>query len=90
MLKEGNARMLIDDRTSTVGLSLEGAGDHEGQTMVAVLTGPGDQVAMLSDRVWQSYTGGQALPEIVLAAITEIGARGGTDGAGTLPRNVAV
>lgn len=93
ILKEGDMRMLIDDRTSTVGLSLEGTGDQEGQTMVSVITGQGPQVATLSDQVWQSYSGGQELPEVVMEAIAELGVRGGpggSDDAGTLPRSVSV
>lgn len=68
ILREGDARMLIDAPTASVGMSLEGTGEHEGLTMVAVLTGPGEQVVPLADLVWGKFTG-RGLPEIVKEAI---------------------
>lgn len=68
ILREGQARMLIDERTHTVGMSLEGSGEREGLTMVAVLSGPGDRIAPIADLVWEGFTG-QGLPEIVREAI---------------------
>lgn len=68
ILREGPARMIIDDSTRSVGMSLEGSGENEGLTMVVVLTGPGGQVAPMADTVWQEYTG-RELPEIVQEAI---------------------
>jgi hypothetical protein len=68
ILREGEARMLIDDRARSVGLSLEGTGEQEGRTMVAVLTGPGEEIVPIADKVWEEFTG-QGLPEIVKEAI---------------------
>ncbi|MCS5478205.1 hypothetical protein NYP18_00860 [Corynebacterium sp. YIM 101645] len=68
ILREGQARMLIDERANAVGMSLEGSGEHEGLTMVAVLIGPGRQIAPIADMVWEGFTG-QGLPEIVKEAI---------------------
>ncbi|QGU03500.1 hypothetical protein [Corynebacterium comes] len=68
ILREGDARMLIDARSSSLGMSLEGTGEHEGLTMVAVLTGPGEQIVPIADTVWGKFTG-QGLPEIVKEAI---------------------
>ncbi len=68
ILREGEARMIIDDLTRSVGLSLEGTGDREGLALVVVLTGPGEHLAPLSDTVWRAFTG-NALPEIVQEAI---------------------
>ncbi|RSZ63775.1 hypothetical protein EAH68_05925 [Corynebacterium hylobatis] len=68
ILREGQARMLIDERANTVGMSLEGSGENEGLAMVAVLTGPGDQIVPIADMVWEGFTG-QGLPEIVKEAI---------------------
>lgn len=68
ILREGQARMLIDERANAVGMSLEGSGEHEGLTMVAVLIGPGNQIVPIADMVWQGFTG-QGLPEIVKEAI---------------------
>lgn len=68
ILREGDARMLIDAPTASVGMSLEGLGEQEGLTMIAVLTGPGEQVVPLADLVWEKFTG-QGLPEIVREAI---------------------
>lgn len=68
ILREGEARMLIHEATRTVGLSLEGTGEHAGLTLVAVLTGPGEHLAPLADTTWRKFTG-NALPEIVQEAI---------------------
>jgi len=68
ILKEGDARMLIDDTTWSVGLSLEGTGERAGLTIVTVLTGPGWAISPVADDVWREYTG-QGLPEIVREAI---------------------
>ena len=68
VLREGDARMLVDARANSVGMSLEGTGENEGLTMVAVLRGPGAQVVPLADTVWEKFTG-QGLPEIVREAI---------------------
>lgn len=68
ILREGESRMLIDDRARSVGLSLEGTGEQEGRTMVAVLTGPGEEIVPVADKVWEEFTG-QGLPEIVKEAI---------------------
>ena len=71
VFREGQARMLIDTATSSVGLSLEGEGDRASQTMVAVITGPGVRVAPVADQVWGAYTGGKPLPAVVTDAIVE-------------------
>jgi hypothetical protein len=68
ILREGKARMLIDERANTVGMSLEGSGEYEGLTMIAVLVGPGHQSVPIADMVWEGFTG-QNLPEIVKEAI---------------------
>lgn len=68
ILREGDARLLIDHEMATLGLSLEGGGEHGEQTMVAVLAGHGAQTAPLADAVWRAYTD-QPLPEVVLAEI---------------------
>lgn len=68
ILKEGDARMLIDDTTWSVGLSLEGTGERADLTIVTVLTGPGWAISPVADDVWREYTG-QGLPEIVREAI---------------------
>lgn len=68
ILREGDARMIIDDLTSSVGMSLEGTGEQEGRTLVTVLTGPGRDVAPLADTVWREIAG-HPLPEIVQEAI---------------------
>ncbi|MDO5668404.1 MAG: hypothetical protein Q4G50_00175 [Corynebacterium sp.] len=68
ILKEGDARMLIDDATRSVGLSLEGTGEREGLTIVTVLTGPGTAISPVADDVWHEYAG-RGLPEIVRSAI---------------------
>lgn len=78
ILREGEARMLIDDWSRSVGVSLEGTGEREGQTLVGVFTGPGEQVVPLVDDTWQEFTG-RELPEIVQEAIA--GSRAG-DGVG--------
>lgn len=68
ILREGDARMVIDDLTGSVGVSVEGTGEREGLTLVAVLTGPGHAVAPLTDSVWRELAGTE-LPEIVREAI---------------------
>ncbi|GAB3697223.1 hypothetical protein [Corynebacterium nasicanis] len=68
VLREGTARMLIDDYSRSVGMTLEGSGEDEGVTMVVVLSGPGGQVAPFADTVWREFTG-RELPDVVREAI---------------------
>ncbi len=68
ILREGDSRLLINHGTGALGLSLEGSGDHDGLTMVAVLSGDGLRTAPIANAVWQAYTG-RPLPELVLAEI---------------------
>ncbi|MDO5512641.1 hypothetical protein [Corynebacterium sp.] len=76
ILREGSARMIIDDFSRSVGMSLEGGDDREDETMIVVLTGPGGQVAPLADTVWQEFTG-RELPGIVREAIEATRGDGG-------------
>ncbi|RNE48210.1 hypothetical protein [Corynebacterium alimapuense] len=72
ILREDQSRLLVDAPVNTVGISLEGQGQQEGQTMVTVVTGPGAQVAPLADLVWRSYTDGEGLPGLVMEAIADL------------------
>ncbi|AJE31990.1 hypothetical protein B842_00670 [Corynebacterium humireducens NBRC 106098 = DSM 45392] len=57
MLREGDARIIIDQTNRAVGISLEGTGENRGLTMVALLSGPGEHLAPLSDTIWREFTG---------------------------------
>lgn len=70
ILREGDARMLIDEPGRSVGFTLTGLDDHPDQTLVAVLTGPGPETAPLADDTWLALTG-RHLPEIVTEAIMQ-------------------
>lgn len=71
ILREGDARMLIDPEWGTIGLSLEGVDEREDLTMVAVISGRGSQTAPLADAVWRAYTG-SPLPGIVREEIRRL------------------
>ncbi|GAB2503130.1 hypothetical protein CATRI_00700 [Corynebacterium atrinae] len=67
--EDGDARLLIDYELGKVGISLEGSGEQEGLTMVAVLpTGP-DALPMVND-VWQTLSGSSELPWFIEEEIT--------------------
>lgn len=63
--REGEARMVLDNRFGAVGFSVPGTGDHEGQSMITLVYG-GGQMPELADAVWRQYTGGSQLPPPVL------------------------
>ena len=72
ILREGGARMLVDARSNTVGMSLQGTGEYEGaQTFVAV-SGVGAELALFVDAVWLAFTG-EELPEAVASLISDMG-----------------
>ena len=72
ILREGGARMLVDARSNTVGMSLQGTGEYEGaQTFVAV-SGVGAELALFVDAVWLAFTG-EELPDAVASLISDMG-----------------
>lgn len=63
--REGESRMVLDDRFGAVGMSLPGTGDRESQSMIAIIYG-GAEVPELADAAWYRFTDGQPLPMPVL------------------------
>ncbi|HHU67960.1 hypothetical protein [Corynebacterium sp.] len=74
IVREDRARLLLDAPSRTLGLSLEGEGDSDTQTMVVILSGPGREMALYADTVWQKFTGGP-LPETAGQSIRELSTR---------------
>lgn len=71
LFKEGDTRMLIDGRWRAVGMSVEGSGEQEGQTMVTVVRS-GTDVPELADAVWYHLTDGSTLPPPVLMLLDDL------------------
>lgn len=77
ILREGGARMLVDARSRTVGMSLQGTGDYEGVQTFVTVSGVGEELALFVDAVWRAFTG-EELPEAVASLIS--GMSGGPHG----------
>jgi hypothetical protein len=69
ILREGGARMLVDARSRTVGMSLQGTGEYDGVQTFVTVSGVGMELAVFVDAVWQAFTG-EELPEAVASLIS--------------------
>ncbi|HZK32285.1 MAG TPA: hypothetical protein VFC72_05180 [Corynebacterium sp.] len=71
ILREGPARMLVDAPSHTVGLSLQGTGEWEGEQLFVTISGVGEELAQFTDIVWVAFTG-ERLPDAVLDLIADL------------------
>lgn len=57
-----DTRIMVDDQSSTVGLSAPGEGEQGKSYFEVLITGPGKSTAKVSTQVWEALSNGAKLP----------------------------